>query len=93
MSDVGVQPHAGRVWARCESESELIHFYALFSEKWIKTDSLSGRASCQKQDFLLRTHAGLTARTLENLAVQKKLYAGEITQAEYFEWKIMWPEI
>ena len=24
-------------------------------------------------------------------AVQKKLYAGEITQAEYFEWKIMWP--
>lgn len=25
-------------------------------------------------------------------AVQKKLYAGEITQAEYFEWKIMWPE-
>ena len=25
--------------------------------------------------------------------VQKKLYAGEITQAEYFEWKIMWPEI
>ena len=26
-------------------------------------------------------------------AVQKKLYAGEITQAEYFEWKIMWPEI
>lgn len=35
----------------------------------------------------------LTARALENLAVQKKLYAGEITQAEYFEWKIMWPEI
>ena len=26
-------------------------------------------------------------------AVQKKLYAGEITQAEYFEWKIMWPKI
>ena len=25
-------------------------------------------------------------------AVQKKLYAGEITQAEYFEWKIMWPD-
>lgn len=24
--------------------------------------------------------------------VQKKLYAGEITQAEYFEWKIMWPD-
>lgn len=35
----------------------------------------------------------LTARALENLAVQKKLYAGEITHAEYFEWKIMWPEI
>ena len=35
----------------------------------------------------------LTARALENLAVQKKLYEGEITQAEYFEWKIMWPEI
>ena len=26
-------------------------------------------------------------------AVQKKLYAGEITQAEYFEWKIMWPSV
>ena len=25
-------------------------------------------------------------------AVQKKLYAGEITQAEYFAWKIMWPD-
>lgn len=25
-------------------------------------------------------------------AVQKKLYAGEITQAEYFEWKVMWPD-
>ena len=36
---------------------------------------------------------GLTARTLEILAVQKKLYAGEITQAAYFEWKITWPEI
>ena len=24
--------------------------------------------------------------------VQKKLYEGEITQAEYFEWKIMWPD-
>ena len=35
----------------------------------------------------------LTARTLENLAVQNKLYAGEITQAEYFEWKIMCPKI
>lgn len=35
----------------------------------------------------------LTARALENLAVQKKLYAGEITRAEYFEWKIMWPKI
>ena len=53
----------------------------------------TGRCSCQKQGFLLRAHAGLTARTLENLAVQKKLYAGEITQAEYFEWKVMWPEI
>ena len=38
------------------------------------------------------SHA-LTARTLEILAVQKKLYAGEITQAAYFEWKNMWPEI
>jgi hypothetical protein len=26
-------------------------------------------------------------------AVQKKLYAGEISQTEYFEWKIMWPSI
>ena len=26
-------------------------------------------------------------------AIQKKLYAGEITQAEYFEWKIMWPSV
>ena len=26
-------------------------------------------------------------------AVQKMLYAGEITQAEYFEWKIMWPSV
>ena len=26
-------------------------------------------------------------------AVQKKLYAGEITQAEYFEWKVMWPSV
>ena len=24
--------------------------------------------------------------------IQKKLYAEEITQAEYFEWKIMWPD-
>lgn len=24
--------------------------------------------------------------------VQKKLYAEEITRAEYFEWKIMWPD-
>ena len=26
-------------------------------------------------------------------AVQKKLYAGEITKAEYFEWKVMWPSV
>ena len=34
----------------------------------------------------------LTARALESLAVQKKLCVGEITQAEYFEWKVMWPD-
>ena len=78
MLRVASAPHGADLGGYCEG---------------ISSDSLSGRASCQKQDFLLRAHAGLTARTLENLAVQKKLYAGEITQAEYFEWKIMWPEI
>ena len=32
VSDVWYLPHTGRVWARCESESELIHFYSLLSE-------------------------------------------------------------
>ena len=27
----------------------------------------TGRCSCQKQDFLLRAHAGLTARTFQNI--------------------------
>ena len=40
----------------------------------------------------IRQHRRMTQKELGEAEIQKKLYAGEITQAEYFEWKIMWPD-
>ena len=40
VSGEGILPHMGRVWARCGSESDVIHFFGFALPEWIRTDSL-----------------------------------------------------
>ena len=45
VCDTEHPPHTGRVWTKCESESDLIHFFGFTSPEWISSDSL-WRSSC-----------------------------------------------
>ena len=40
VCDAGHPPHTGRVWAKCGSESDLIHFFGFTTPEWISSDSL-----------------------------------------------------